>query len=303
MSLDVRAERQGRAHGAARRADGSRLPRAVHHPRRPFELRLWHAWSYRRLIPVLGWALVVRRFRGTFLGWLWVPLRPSLQILSRAFVFGGMLQVGSGDRPYLIFLLAGQASWDLFDKAVYWSFRPLNSFRRVLGSAPIPWAVGVASALIPAIVDAAQYVVIGVIVSVYYKLTRGTSFIVTSIPGGLGLVAGVLLLVAWSYATGLIVGPLIVKARDVRYIIRYVLSFWYFLTPVLYATSNLPSKYRVFSEYNPLAAPIELIKNGLLGSGGPGHSSMLVCLIGLAVMLPAGLLTASYFERQVHARI
>jgi len=100
-----------------------------------------------------------------------------------------------------------------------------------------------------------------------------------------------------------IVGPLIVKARDVRYIIRYVLSFWYFLTPVLYATSNLPSKYRVFSEYNPLAAPIELIKNGLLGSGGPGHSSMLVCLIGLAVMLPAGLLTASHFERQVHARI
>jgi ABC-type polysaccharide/polyol phosphate export permease len=302
MSVDLDT-RQSLAPGSGPGSARRRLPRRVYGSRSAFEFRLTHTWTYRRAIPFLGWSLVMRRFRGTFLGWLWLPLRPTLQILSRAFVFGGMLQVGSGDRPYLIFLLAGQASWDLFDKAVYWSFRPLNSHRRVLASVPIPWAAAVAAALVPAVIDAAQYVGIGLIASCYYRLTKGSFFLATSIPTGAQLLAGIALLVLWAYAVGLVIGPLVVKARDVRFIIRYVLSFWYFLTPVLYATSSLPASYRGFAVYNPITAPIEMIKNGLLGTGAPSGTSLAVSLIGLAVMLPAGLLTCAYFERQMHARL
>ena len=76
---------------------------------------------------------------------------------------------------------------------------------------------------------------------------------------------------------------LIVKARDIRFIVRYVISFWYFLTPVLYATSSLPHQYRVLANYNPITAPIELIKDSLLATGKPGSTSVFISCIGLAV--------------------
>jgi len=275
----------------------------VYKPRRGLELRLMHAWAYRHTIPYFGWSVVMGRFRGTWLGWLWVPLRPTLTMLSKGFVFGGLLQVGSGDRPYLIFLMVGQAGWDFFDKAVYWSFRPLNSQRRIMDKTPIPWAAGVVSALIPAGIDAAQYAVIGGIATVYYKFTRGSFYIEVGLGSGLRLLLGIALLVLWAVATGLIVGPLVVKARDVRFIVRYLISFWYYLTPVIYATSSLPGRYRVFANYNPITAPIDLIKDGLLATGGPPAISVMVSLLGLAVALPLGLLLCSFFERQVHARL
>jgi ABC-type polysaccharide/polyol phosphate export permease len=292
-----------RAPGMLPRRASAGIRTRVHTPRRPFELRLGQVWAYRRAIPYLGWSVALRRFRGTWLGWLWFPLRPGLQILSRAFVFGGLLQVSSGTRPYLIFLLVGQAGWDFFDKAVYWSFRPLNTHRRILSGTPIPWAAAVVSALIPAGVDAAQYALFGGIASVYYKLTRGSFYIQLGFGSGLRLLLGILLLALWAVAIGLIIAPLIVKARDIRFMVRYVISFWYFLTPVLYATSSLPHQYRVLANYNPITAPIELIKDSLLATGKPGSTSLLISCIGLAVLLPLGLLVCSFFERQAHARL
>ena len=275
----------------------------VYTPRKPFELRLGQVWAYRRVIPYLGWSVALRRFRGTWLGWLWLPLRPGLGILSKAFVFGGLLGVGSGTRPYLIFLLVGQIGWDFFDKAVYWSFRPLNSHKRIFNGTAIPWAVGVVSALIPAGVDAAQYALFGGIASVYYKLTRGSFYIQIGFGLGLRLVFGIVLLALWAVAIGLIIAPLVVKARDVRFIVRYVISFWYYLTPVLYATSSLPHQYRVLANYNPITAPIELIKDSLLATGRPGSTSVLISVIGVAILLPLGLFVCSFFERQAHARL
>jgi ABC-type polysaccharide/polyol phosphate export permease len=287
------------AHASRKR----RLGRHVYTPRGRFDPGLRRAWAYRALVPYFGWSVVIRRFRHTWLGVLWIPLRPTFLMLSKGFVFGGLLQVGSGNRPYIIFLMVGQAGWDFFDKAVYQSFRPLASNRKVLAGAPVPWTMVVASALVPAAVDAAQFMVIGGIASVYYKLTQGSFFIDVGLGRELWLGIGFALLALWSYAIGLIVAPLIVAARDLRFLVRYAMSFLYFLTPVLYATSSLPPKYRAFAEFNPITAPIELIKDSLLSTGPPSHTTLLVSLIGLAVALPVGLILTSTFERVAHAQL
>src|SRR5437763_160305 len=57
------------------------------------------------------------------------------------------------------------------------------------------------------------------------------------------------------------------RARDVRWSLRYALSFWFLITPVIYPLSQVPSGYRTAAELNPLAAPVELIRYGLLGVG------------------------------------
>jgi ABC-type polysaccharide/polyol phosphate export permease len=276
----------------------------VHSPRRAFELRLGAIWAHRKVLPYFGWSVIKRRFAGTWLGWLWIPLRPALNMFSRGFVFGGMLHLGSGDRPYIIFLMVGQASWDFFDRAVYWGFRGIRTQQRALRVMPIPWAAAVASSLFLAALDAIPFVFVGFLASCYYKLTKGSFYIaVSSFRDVANLCFGLVLLVAWGYAMALIVGPLIMVVRDVRYIVRYAIGFWYFLTPVLYAVSALPPKYQGLAVYNPVTAPIEFIKDSLLGTGAPAGASVLVSVVGVVVLLPLGLLFTSYFERRAHARI
>src|SRR5205807_361260 len=85
------------------------------------------------------------------------------------------------------------------------------------------------------------------------------------IPYLLYLTVAMLILLAWACALG--VSPLAPRARDVRRLAGYFLSFWYFLTPVIYPIDKIPSDWQFLASLNPVTAPIELVKDGLLGVG------------------------------------
>jgi lipopolysaccharide transport system permease protein len=283
----------------ARRVPAHRRYR-VHAPNRWHDVHLLDLWAHRHVIVAIGWAYATRMFQGLWLGWLWLPLRPTMQLLQRGLVFGAMLKVGSGDRPYLVFLLVGQASWDFFDRAVWWNLR---SFRRArqLKRVRLPWITAVVATVIPAAIDAAYYCVVAVIVCSYYKLTQG-SFYITFSHATWQALLGVALLGVWIIAVGSLAAPLVYKIPDTRYLLRYLLGFLVYLTPVIYPTSSLRG-FQVIAEYNPLTAPIELIKNGLLQTGAPSGGSMLACLVGLVVLLPIGLLAVARTQRSADASL
>lgn len=279
------------------------LPVRVHTPRTRRDFGILRLRFFMPLVSYIGWVMVTRRMRGTWLGYLWIPLRPALNLMAKGLVFGGMLKVASGDRPYIIFLMVGQGAWDFFDKSVYWSFRTLQSERKLISSFQVPWIGPIGATLIPAAMDAAQYVVIGAAACTYYKLTRGTFYIVTSVPLAIELVAGVLLLAAWAVGISLVLAPIITKVRDVRFLLKYALGFWMYLVPIVYPISFLPAKYQGLAEYNPITAPLEMIKDGVLSTGRPSAVSMMTCVIGLLVLIPIGLFTTAHAEREAHARI
>jgi lipopolysaccharide transport system permease protein len=279
---------------------GARRRHRVHAPHRWYDVHVGELWAYRHVISHFGWSFVTRRFRGMWLGWLWLPLRPTVQLLQRGLVFGAMLKVGSGDRPYIIFLLVGQAAWDFFDRAAFFSLRSIK-YAKQLQRVRLPWATAAIATIIPGIVDAAFYVVVAAIVCTYYKLTQG-SFYITLGPSTPGVLLGLLLLTAWIVAVGCLIAPLVYKIPDARYILRYFFGFLIYLTPVIYPTSSLKG-FQALATYNPLTAPIELIKNGLLETGAPAAGSMLACVIGLAVMLPLGLLVIARTQRTANAQL
>src|SRR6266540_2527874 len=76
--------------------------------------RLHEFWRHKPLFPYLWKEFIIRRYRQTYLSWLWIPLRPAIDIASRTLLFGGFLQVGSGDRPYFIYIAFASAGWQLF---------------------------------------------------------------------------------------------------------------------------------------------------------------------------------------------
>jgi lipopolysaccharide transport system permease protein len=72
-----------------------------------------------------------------------------------------------------------------------------------------------------------------------------------------------LLLLAMGF--GLIAGALMVSYRDVQYIIPVLIPFFLYASPVGYAASNVPAKFRMLYSLNPLSGLLDAFHWSLLG--------------------------------------
>lgn len=254
----------------------------------PFEA-LVGAWRNRALIPYFGRRFVERRYARTVLGWLWIPLRPAVDVGSRVLLFGGFLGVASGDRPYFMFFIVGMAAWQLFERTSFWATRALEMNRALFSRVNVSRLTAVLAAAVPGMLDFLLYAALAAIGAVFYKVSRGTSYLIFDLRAVAAVAVGVTLLMLFALGIGLWTATLAAETRDVRFFSRYVFGFWFFLTPVIYPISTIPEKYRTIAELNPITAPVELVKYGALRTAPPTLSSLLVCVAFLSVLVVGGL--------------
>jgi lipopolysaccharide transport system permease protein len=286
----------------AARSRGRRAPVHVYRPPRAFAFRLHDLWHHRGLLRYFGKLYVQRRYRRAWLGWLWVPLRPAADLIGRVLLFGGLLSVSSGTRPYFIFYMVGATAWRFFQMGVLMATRSLDLNRSLFQKVNLPRVTAVAAAVVPAAVEAGMFALLGLVGAVYFKLTEG-SFYVYVWPGTLAAVAGFALLALFVFVVGLWTAPLAAHARDVRFLVTYALGLWYVATPVIYPISSIPSQFRPLAEYNPLTAPVELVKYGLMQTAPPSQNSVVVSLVALAVLLAGGLMSFARAEAKAAAAV
>jgi lipopolysaccharide transport system permease protein len=267
-----------------------------------FHFRLLDLWRHRGLLRYFGKLYIQRRYRRAWLGWLWVPLRPSADVAGRVLLFGGLLAVASGTRPYFMFFIVGATAWRFFSTGVVMATRGLELNRSLFQRVNLPRATAVAAAIVPATIEAGIFALIGLAGAIYFKLTQGSFFLVFGV-STLAAVAGFALLALYVFAIGLWTAPLSLHARDVRFILTYFLGLWYVATPVIYPISSIPQQFRPLAVYNPITAPVELIKYGILQTSGPSHVSVVVSLVAIAVLLLGGLLTFARAEAKAAARV
>ena len=146
----------------------------------------------------------------------------------------------------------------------------------------------------------AVYTLVVLCATGFYVIERGEFYLELG-PATLLVPVALVMLVVFAIATALWFSPLAPRARDVRRFAAYVLGFWYFLTPVIYTVNDIPQSWQFLASLNPVTAPIEMVKNGLLGVGMYGiglatyGSSLVVVAIG-------GALLFSFKERRDMAR-
>jgi lipopolysaccharide transport system permease protein len=269
--------------------------------RRPLELRvieprapgvverlreLWHA---RRLIRYFGKRALEKRYKRTILGWIWLPLRPVIEIASQALVFGGLLAVGTGsDVPYLVFFIVGATAWHLFADSAIWSTRSLELQRGLLRRTYVPRLTVLLGPLSIPLVQTLVYVAILLLIIVYYVATEGAFHLTVGVETLLAG-AGAALLLLLGLGVGLWLAIPATKARDVRFSLVYVISFLYFVTPVIYPLSRVPESYQPIAALNPVAAPVEMVKAGLIGTELPTTTAVVVSVSAVTLIWLGGL--------------
>jgi lipopolysaccharide transport system permease protein len=279
----------------------SAAPVRVIEPWRPgVRHRLAESWRYRRMIPYYGRSFIKRRYRNTWLGWIWLPLRPALDTIGKAFLFGGLLSGAYYGKPAIIFIAFSGAGWLLFQRTSYWGARSMRVSRSFLKNAHGSWMPKLSAIIFPAGMDFLFSIAIAFGAVIYYWIARGTLYLTPQM--GIG-VLGILMLLLMGLGLGFCLAPFSQFTRDVRFSYVYLMQLWYYVTPIVYAASAPPAPYQRIITYNPLTAPVQLTQQGFLGAPGPVTQSLVSSFVFLVVILTLGLRMINRFECSAVGRL
>jgi lipopolysaccharide transport system permease protein len=205
-------------------------------------------WRNRSLIRTMVRRDIVGRYRGSFAGAFWTLLNPLLLMLTYFFVFGVVLQAKFGADPsrsgFALYLLAGMLPWLAFSEAA--------------GRAP--WVMIEHRNFVKKLVFAIEtlpftLVVSGLLSEMFGLLLFSAGFF--AIRGTLPLSVAwlpVLIVPQVLFAAGVawFLAALGVFVRDLGQIIGFLLTLWFFLTPICYPESSLPAMAVPLLAKNPI---------------------------------------------------
>jgi lipopolysaccharide transport system permease protein len=253
------------------------------------------AWRSRSILVPMGQANVSAMFAMTKVGRGWLVVRPFADVVGKAFLFGAVLGVaGAGGVPYFLMMLVALIAWRTFDRALFIGTRSFDQFSRLMRQFDLPLLLVPTAGLAPIVVHVGIYVVILALALAYYAIADGTLYLQLDLGLLVGL-AGFALCVVCGWSLVLWTSVFNAYTRDTRQAIRYVLQFWLYLTPVLYPLSQLPSSLEPLAHANPMTAPIEMVKAGLIDAGTVNTGGLVWSLAFVTLVLASGLV---FFSRK-----
>lgn len=262
---------------------------------------LVETWRSRHLMGVVFWTALAAYLKKYRLGVTWIILPAFMSLVGYTVIFGGgvfNVQAPNG-MPYFLFMMVGMMGWQLFQSTLTVSARSFLRLRSVVKDVHIPLIIvpiaGSAQALIRWFVYFAFYL----IAIVYYWIAKGTLYAQLSPKYLFFSVAGLFLCVALAWGISLWTAPLTAHTRDVRMVLKFVVPFWFFVTPVVYPIEQLHGKIRLLAELNPLSAPIEMAKVGLIGAGSVRVAAAIWSVVAIMAVFASGIWFINRFGQRI----
>jgi lipopolysaccharide transport system permease protein len=263
------------------------LPSIVVEPGRGWtKINLRELWDYRDLLFFLTWRDINVRYKQTVLGAAWAIIQPFLSMIVFSFFFGKLAQIPSEGVPYPIFSFAALLPWQYFSTAMANSANSLVNSSNLLSKVYFPRLLIPLSGVLLPLVDLAIAFIMMIAMMFYFGVIPTWNFV--------WLPVFVLLAVITSLGIGLWLAALNVHYRDVRYIVPFLVQFGLFISPVVYSSSLLPEKWRMWYGLNPMAGVIEGFRWSLLGQYTLPRSLVAVSALVAIFLIVSGL---AYFGR------
>lgn len=260
---------------AAHEAAADQITRIQSAPRWRF-LDTVEIWRYRELLYFLAWRDIQVRYKQTAIGVLWVVVQPVASIVVFSLFFGNLAKIPSDGVPYPLFVFAALLPWQVFSRAMMEASNSLVADQRLVSRVYFPRILVPMASVIAALFDFSITFLLFLGMMFYYGVHPGLAIL--SLPLFLFLMA------ATAVGVGFWLAPLNMEYRDVTYVMPFLTQIWMFLTPVVYPSTLVPEKWRVFYGFNPLAGVVEGFRWALLGVG-PGPSPMLFVSAGVSLAL------------------
>jgi lipopolysaccharide transport system permease protein len=246
---------------------------------------LLEVWRYRELLYFLVWREIKVRYKQTLLGVAWAVIQPFCMMVVFTFFFGRFVSVSSQGVPYPLFSYAALLPWMVFVEGVTRSANSIVADSGLIRKVYFPRLIMPLSGVISPLIDFCFAFLVFLGLMFYFKFPITVRIIWLPLIVGFAVVT--------SFAVGLWLSAINVRYRDVRYAIPFLIQIWFFASPVVYSSSNLPGSWHFLYSLNPMVGVIEGFRWVLLGGKSPDPVAG-VSIIAVLLILFLGLI---YFRR------
>jgi lipopolysaccharide transport system permease protein len=265
-------------------------PRKGWLPAHPAEL-----WHFRELLWRFAARDVTLRYRQTALGVAWVVLQPLLAAGILSFVFGKVANLPApAGIPYFVFSLAGMTAWNAFSNTVTRAGGVLVANAPLVQKVFFPRLLLPISTVMSTLLDVAVSLVLTAILMAITGVAPGIALLL--------LPVWLLLILLLGLGLGLGAGALMVRYRDVQYVLPVAVQFLLYASPVAYSlsavTANVSSTTKLFFELNPLTGLLEGFRWSLIDTQAPSAGLAAYAIVSSIVVLLVGLAMFNRMERQ-----
>jgi lipopolysaccharide transport system permease protein len=233
----------------------------------PFET----VWSNRSLIHSMTRRDILGRYRGSFGGATWAVLNPLLLMLTYFFIFGVVLQqrFNANDKPvdYVLYFLAGMLPWLAFSEAVGRSPTILLEYRNFIKKL-----------LFPVETLPINIVGSGLVTECFGLAIFGVGLLIARC--GIHLTAlwlPVLIIPQILFTAGIcwFLSALGLFVRDLGQVIGYIVTLWFFLTPICYSEQALKNSAPILAK-NPIYILVRAYRSILLEGRAPDRRALIL---------------------------
>lgn len=244
------------------------------------ERQYWRdIWRFREVFYFLVWRDLLVRYKQTIVGVAWSVIRPAVGMLILTVVFSRIGGLSSGNVPYPLLVLCGILPWQFFAAALSEGGASLVANAHLITKVYFPRMTIPISSVIIALVDFLIGVVLLVVVMAWYRFVPPATLLL--------LPLAVLASFITSLAVSLWVAALMVRYRDLRFLIPFVVQFGLFLSPVGFTSSVVPVHLRLIYSLNPVVGVIDLFRWAVLGAGHAVYLPSLGVSAAVVVLLAA----------------
>lgn len=244
-------------------------------------------WRYRELFYLLAWRDILVRYKQTVVGMAWALIRPMLTLTILTIVFGRLAKLPSGGVPYPILVFCGMLPWQFFAAAFTESGNSLVANANMISKVYFPRLVIPASSVITSFVDFLISSTLMVALMIYYRFVPSEGILL------LPLFIGAAFAVA--FGAGLWISALMVRYRDFRFIVPFIVQFGLYVSPVGFSSSIVPEKWRLLYSLNPMVGVIDGFRWAILGGQHQIYwNGFIISVVGVLLLIASGIW---YFRR------
>ncbi len=260
-------------------------------PPRRLNLPRWsELWQAREVVVRLAYRDIIVRYRQTILGVAWVIIQPVMSAGIFSLVFGTVAKLSSDGLPYFLFSLAGMLAWNLFNGALTRASASLVANQALVSKVFFPRILVPISTIASVMLDFVVGLALAIVLLFVYGVNPGWPILLIPV--------WVVLIAMLGIGIGTAAAAMMVRYRDIGYILPWLLQIILYASPVAYSIQSIPKHLKWIFAANPITWLLDAFRWSLVGTTAPPLWQIISLCVVSVVLLFLGVLYFQSHERE-----
>jgi lipopolysaccharide transport system permease protein len=247
----------------------------------------WFIFEYRELIKNLVISDLKVKYASSVLGFAWSMLNPLLMMLVLYFVFSGFYKT---QENFVLYIFIGLLVWRFFSIGTTISLGSIVGRANLVTKIFIPREILPLSSVLSSLISS----VLEFCVLVPLLLIFGAGFHITIVLFPIVLALSFLIV----FGCALILSSFYVYFRDMNQIWDVFMQMGFFATPIMYATTIIPDRYRFYYMLNPITRLMGMYRDIFLTGTIPTLADFVIVLASGLILTVVGIMIFKKLSRR-----